>query len=355
MSLTLKIKFNEDVRRITLDKPTKFAELRTVLSGLFRALPENYVLKYVDEEEDLITISSDMELEEAFELARKSPIKILRLNINAESTTAPFVVNQNDVSKLACDAMTGMVNAQGFQTLITSPGFQQLVPQILNSDAFKQQLVPQLLNANNLQQLLPALTNVTPDLNNLFSALMPIIMNAVTANLQHAQQQQQQQQEAAQTQQEQPTQTETPSEKVAEPVTRGTTIPETTESRELLAKEIAAQFEVVEIEKEESTPAQSSPSQEKKQQETKEETSAVTTPTPEQPTPAVDPAPVAPTGPASTPEPAKVPEIPEQLVPAVRALVDMGFTDISRNLDLLEKHNGNLLRVIELCLGEVQD
>lgn len=325
MTVTLKIKFNEDVRRITLDKPTKFAELRTVLSGLFRSLPENYVLKYVDEEEDLITISSDMELEEAFELAKKSPIKILRLNIHAESATAPFVVNQNDISKLACNAMSDVVNAQGFQTLISSPGFQQLVPQILNSDAFKQQLIPQMLNANNMQQLLPALTNVTPDLNNLFSALMPVIMNAVTANLQHAQQQAQQS-----------TQTETTPEKPVE------------------AAVPTATFEVVEIEKEPTPVAQSSPVQEKKQ-EAKEEISTTSTSSasPAQPAPEPTPTPVA--EPAPAPTPTKVPEIPEQLVPAVRALVDMGFTDITRNLDLLEKHNGNLLRVIELCLGEVQD
>lgn len=348
MSITLKIKFNEDVRRITLDKPTKFAELRTVLSGLFRSLPENYVLKYVDEEEDLITISSDMELEEAFELAKKSPIKILRLNIHAESASAPFVVNQNDVSKLACNAMSDVVNAQGFQTLISSPGFQQLVPQILNSDAFKQQLIPQMLNANNMQQLLPALTNVTPDLNNLFSALMPVIMNAVTANLQHAKQQ-------APPQAQQSTQTETTPEKPVEvAVPRETvTFPETSESKELLAKEIAAQFEVVEIEKEPTPVVQSSPVQEKKQEAKEEISTTSSTSEPAQlaapeptPTPAAEP----------TPAPApKVPEIPEQLVPAVRALVDMGFTDIARNLDLLEKHNGNLLRVIELCLGEVQD
>jgi len=251
--------------------------------------------------------------------------------------------------------MANVVNAQGFQTLISSPGFQQLVPQILNSEAFKQQLIPQMLNANNLQQLMPALTNVTPDLNNLFSALMPVIMNAVTANLQHAKDQ-------APPQVQQSTQTETSPEQ--KPTTVEATVPtvtfsETTESKELLAKEIAAQFEVVEIEseKEPEPVAQPSPAVQEKKQEVKEETSTTSEPVqrasePTQtPTPNTEPTPA----PAPAPSPASIPEIPEQLVPAVRALVDMGFTDISRNLDLLEKHNGNLLRVIELCLGEVQD
>jgi hypothetical protein len=79
----LKIKFNDDVRRITLENAPTFAELQGILRDLFRSLPENFVVKYTDEEEDLVSMCSDLELKEAFEIANQSPSKILRMNITA--------------------------------------------------------------------------------------------------------------------------------------------------------------------------------------------------------------------------------------------------------------------------------
>jgi len=78
--LVLKIKYEEDTRRLTLEKEPTFASLKELVSQLLPNLPSQYTLKYRDDDEDLVTLTSDLELREAILVANKNN-KVLRLVI----------------------------------------------------------------------------------------------------------------------------------------------------------------------------------------------------------------------------------------------------------------------------------
>jgi len=78
--LVLKIKYEEDTRRLTLEKEPTFASLKEIVSQLLPNLPSQYTLKYRDDDEDLVTLTSDLELREAILVANKNN-KVLRLVI----------------------------------------------------------------------------------------------------------------------------------------------------------------------------------------------------------------------------------------------------------------------------------
>jgi len=69
-----KLTFNSQIRRFVFSG-TEFAELRGQISSLIALPPDGFVLKYVDNESDLITLSTNEELTLALELSDK----VLRL------------------------------------------------------------------------------------------------------------------------------------------------------------------------------------------------------------------------------------------------------------------------------------
>jgi len=80
MSAIMKCDFNGDLRRVSLNE-TSFVELKRVLAQLYD-LTSDFTVKYVDDENDLITMTSDSELVEALNLA-KATERPLRLTIVA--------------------------------------------------------------------------------------------------------------------------------------------------------------------------------------------------------------------------------------------------------------------------------
>lgn len=75
--ISLKVKLDEDIRRFSVPKGITFVELHSLVSKHFVLAPENVQLKYIDDEEELITLGSDLELQEA---KRLQPT-VLRLNV----------------------------------------------------------------------------------------------------------------------------------------------------------------------------------------------------------------------------------------------------------------------------------
>jgi len=78
-----KIKFGETLRRVSLDDASlTYNGLRQLLNALNnQTLPTDFHIKYLDDENDHITISNDLELKEAFTFARNLEQPILRLVI----------------------------------------------------------------------------------------------------------------------------------------------------------------------------------------------------------------------------------------------------------------------------------
>lgn len=85
MSLVLKISYNDDIRRVSLENTSNFAQLTTIIRNLFKFGPNaELVVKYEDDEKDLVTITSDLELKEAVGLASKTN-SVLRLYVSEKA------------------------------------------------------------------------------------------------------------------------------------------------------------------------------------------------------------------------------------------------------------------------------
>lgn len=76
MSIVVKISFNDDIRRISLDHIPNFEELKNLVRQLFGV--NEVLLKYEDDEKDVVTVTSDLELKEAVKLSLRDS-KVLRL------------------------------------------------------------------------------------------------------------------------------------------------------------------------------------------------------------------------------------------------------------------------------------
>jgi len=77
--IVLKTDYEGDVRRITISTAITFDELCIKIKKIYN-LAANFTLKYIDDENDLITVASIEELDEAFRLATTR--KVLRLTVN---------------------------------------------------------------------------------------------------------------------------------------------------------------------------------------------------------------------------------------------------------------------------------
>lgn len=79
----LKITFKDQTRRINLDQGLTYDKLSSVLPELFSALPTSWVLKYVDDEGDQICVSSDREFQESIRVLKSLKTPSLRYSIVA--------------------------------------------------------------------------------------------------------------------------------------------------------------------------------------------------------------------------------------------------------------------------------
>jgi len=96
MSAIMKCDFNGDLRRVSLTE-TSFIELKRVLAQLYD-LTSDFTVKYVDDENDLITMTSDSELVEALNLS-KATEQPLRLTIVAKTTATPSADSKADAKR----------------------------------------------------------------------------------------------------------------------------------------------------------------------------------------------------------------------------------------------------------------
>jgi len=94
--LTIKASFGEDIRRFSVDPTINFTSLTNLVNQLFHLTDKNgSTLMYIDNENDLIKLSTDVELEEAKRCTTKSENTTLRLQVNS----IPIVPQSNKESK----------------------------------------------------------------------------------------------------------------------------------------------------------------------------------------------------------------------------------------------------------------
>lgn len=86
MSFVIKIRWNDDTRRISLEKAPAYQELVSLTAQLFGIVPACF--KYQDDEQDTITVTNDLELREAVVVSEKSK-SILRVFVVEAKGSAP--------------------------------------------------------------------------------------------------------------------------------------------------------------------------------------------------------------------------------------------------------------------------
>jgi len=83
--LTVKAKYGEELRRFSIPTTSNWQQVLSKITGLFSVQPDSIVVKYEDDEKEMITIDSDGELNEAIrvyhQLNNNSGILCLRLTI----------------------------------------------------------------------------------------------------------------------------------------------------------------------------------------------------------------------------------------------------------------------------------
>jgi len=135
MALILKVKLGEETRRITLDRLPSYADLVNVCEKLFSR--SNFVIKYTDEDNDLVTVSSDVELSEAFNVMKNQKTNVLRITLALPSESkkpetnpqaAPFV--DIDLCRLPIGQL---LNPQFINTFLSNPELVSKVTELLQN------------------------------------------------------------------------------------------------------------------------------------------------------------------------------------------------------------------------------
>jgi hypothetical protein len=96
----LKITYKDDIRRVTVAERPSYAAFRAMIENLFcGTLPNGFLVKYLDDEKDLITIASDRELTEAFTLIGSDENALLRLTVTPGRPSTQPSTPQNNKGK----------------------------------------------------------------------------------------------------------------------------------------------------------------------------------------------------------------------------------------------------------------
>ena len=85
--ITLKITFGSETRRASIDENTaSFEAFLSLLTRLFQVLPprDQYSIVYEDDDQDMVTVSSDAELQDALRLAKTAGWTSLRFTVCVE-------------------------------------------------------------------------------------------------------------------------------------------------------------------------------------------------------------------------------------------------------------------------------
>ena len=86
--ITLKITFGSETRRASIDdNATSFEAFLSLLTRLFQVLPprDQYSIVYEDDDQDMVTISSDSELQDAIRLAMSAGWTSLRMSVKLKT------------------------------------------------------------------------------------------------------------------------------------------------------------------------------------------------------------------------------------------------------------------------------
>jgi len=185
--LILKIKFEEDTRRLSLEKIPDYEKLCGLLRTLFPTLREPFQIKYLDEDGDLITITSDLELTESVSVAGITQSSlgapVLRLTIYGPSVVKESKEEEKPQPKVEAKETKAPESKQEASpnpfAFFTNPALGQTFTNVLLSQALQNPQVFQTMLSQFLSGLVPGQGSNSnmPDLSTLTSLLSGLGLN----------------------------------------------------------------------------------------------------------------------------------------------------------------------------------
>lgn len=179
MPILLKVKFGDDTRRLTLEKAPSYGELLELLKTLYVNLPSPFLVKYIDEDEDQVTIASDLELSEAIRVSGGSTLRLF-LNATTPLTTSlntPQSSTQSlsDLLKAFSPPTAPQPNADmpDLVNLFQNMGLNTSMPATNDPEQLRSHmktLFQQLLSSPLIFNLLPILMPYLPQINAFLSS-----------------------------------------------------------------------------------------------------------------------------------------------------------------------------------------
>jgi len=140
----LKVNFGDDLRRISVADDCSYADLRKTLQSLFhKSLPSGFIIKYKDEESDVLSITSDSELQEAKTIHKQ----LLRLTLIApptgeKSNEKPESATDNVKPKEAQAQSPSLATPQANQL-----NFAPLLQELMQNTQLAQSMLPLVMSA----------------------------------------------------------------------------------------------------------------------------------------------------------------------------------------------------------------
>jgi len=157
MGTVIKSEYEGDIRRFRLEKNACFEDLVRNLSQLYK-LQGIFTIKYQDQENDLITLTTDAELSEA----RNQSIEIIRLQIQAKNKSGiPHTTDEISFDsnlQATIDALLGTPLLQEHITqLVVQAIKKEMIPHMAPLFENLAKVRPELVNENLAKEAIPGL------------------------------------------------------------------------------------------------------------------------------------------------------------------------------------------------------
>jgi len=167
--LSVKLQYKEDLRRVALSATT-FDALTSVIREVFpKAQEQEYHVKFVDEENDLISVVNDYDLQEALSVAVKKNVILKLFILTAEEASPKPNSPKNPEPSVAPSSSSPS----------SSPNANTPFPEILN-------FFTSPIHSSFLEKILPALDSSSEQFASLVSTIANEVRKQINTSFQSA-------------------------------------------------------------------------------------------------------------------------------------------------------------------------
>lgn len=167
-TVTLKLIHGADRRRARVENVAEFtfSKLEALVRSSFPELKAGVAIQYIDDEDEVITVATDIELAEAFRVAQEEGRKVLRITVAATDDAPVAATNASDESKTAAAAPVAAVDPTPAPTAAAAAAPKAAAPPAATP-------APATATAASASDAVPPL-----DVQALMAAAAPLMMDA---------------------------------------------------------------------------------------------------------------------------------------------------------------------------------